>query len=107
MQVKLVGRFLALMKLKTNEMVLTGLFLYPALKDRIHRLNPGIQSDEEVDLVIRQLQLLKPSIEGNKEFLEFIRGEKTYFYQENREKETSILLILNILKILFTKWLKS
>ncbi len=71
---------------------ITGLFLNSTLRDRIHRLNPGIQSDEEVDSVIRQFQLLKPTIEGNKDFLEFIRGERTYFDQEE-QRERNLTLI--------------
>lgn len=59
--------------------------LTPILKPKILEFNPAMTEDEAND-VIKRLKLIRETIEGNEEFLKFLRAEKTFFSsKENRE----------------------
>ena len=48
------------------------------LKDAIKRLNPGvIVTDEEVEKAVNQLRRSSNDIYGNKEFFEWLKGERS------------------------------
>jgi hypothetical protein len=46
-----------------------GRFLYDTLKQQLLALNPGVLDDQRVEEVIRQLNLLNSTIEGNRDAL--------------------------------------
>jgi len=53
-------------------------FDLPILKEAIKRLNPAIiQGDNDVDNVINHLKRVSNDISGNREFFDWIRGEKS------------------------------
>lgn len=73
---------------KTND----GLFFYEILQNALIRLNKGLKSSTDVARIIANMENLKPSIEGNAEFLKYLHGEKTYFDpDENRELNLSLI----------------
>jgi type I restriction enzyme R subunit len=59
-------------KLRTNE---TQIILEPIFKQQIKKLNPSL-TDEEIDEVLKKLNALSPSIQGNYEVWKYLRGEK-------------------------------
>lgn len=68
-------------------------FLLPVVKQRTRELNPGvIETDEQAEDVIKKLRNTRTTLEGNQEFLQHLRGEKT-FYLESEGRELNIQLI--------------
>jgi type I restriction enzyme R subunit len=71
----------------------SGLFLNPILKQKLKELNKGIIEDEQqVIEVIKKLENQRANIQGNRELLDFLRGEKT-IYVEKEKRELHIRLI--------------
>lgn len=66
---------------------ITELFLLPILREKIKELNKGvIETDEQVDDVIKKLRNVRANLAGNQGFLQYLRGEKTIFVEkEGRE----------------------
>lgn len=60
------------------------LYLYPTLEEQLTKLNPGVVDTVRAKEIIRQLNLLKPTIEGNRDALSWIRGEQTIFVSEQQ-----------------------
>lgn len=54
----------------------TGLFLYPVLREKLIALNPGLVTEENVQEVIDRLEAASPTIEGNRQVLQWLRGQK-------------------------------
>jgi len=54
----------------------TGLFFYDLLKEQIVRLNPGIVDETKADSIIKDLENVRSSIEGNSDVLRYLKGEK-------------------------------
>ena len=52
----------------------TGLVFADALKAQLLKLNPGIVDEQRAGEIIRRLNLLRPTIEGNREALAALRG---------------------------------
>src|SRR5262249_39778631 len=70
----------------------TGLSFTGILEAQLLRLNPGIVDSQRAVDIIRQLTLLKPSIEGNRDSLSWLRGEKSVFVpEESRERNVRLI----------------
>ena len=68
-----------------------GLYLTDTLKKKLQELNPFLTPDL-VDEVARQLGLLHTTIEGNRDALEWLRGQKSVFVPaENRERNVRLI----------------
>jgi len=67
-------------------------FILEILKGKLKELNSDIITDENVEDVIRKLRLIPSTFEGNKEFLEYLRGNKTvYVERERRERNFKLI----------------
>ena len=67
-------------------------FLTSIAKEKLKELNPGLITDRNVDDIIKRLRLLPANIGGNEEFLGFLRGRKTvYFEKEKRERNIKFI----------------
>ncbi len=62
-------------------------FDLPTLKDAIRRLNPPLE-DEDVDKVASQLRRPSNDVAGNKEFLEWVKGEKSLVLEPGEKAGT-------------------
>jgi len=63
-----------------------GLFFYDILKEQLMNLNKGIINNEKANEIIKRLGNVKSSIEGNQEILQYLKGEKSIYYErDNRE----------------------
>ncbi len=69
-----------------------GLYFTEVLQAQLMRLNPDIMNTERVEEIIRQLNLLKPAIEGNRDALSWMKGEESIFVSEER-RERNVRLI--------------
>lgn len=69
----------------------TGLFFDGILEAQLHRLNPGVIDTARAAEVIRQLKLIPATIEGNRTALSWIRGERSIFAAENRERNVRLI----------------
>src|SRR5438067_5012384 len=64
-----------------------GLFFTDDLAAQLIRLNPGVLDSDLAAEVVRRLNLLRGSIEGNRDALAWLRGEQSIFIAaENRER---------------------
>ncbi|MBT9170950.1 MAG: Type I restriction enzyme EcoR124II R protein [Actinobacteria bacterium] len=70
----------------------TGFFFYDLLKEQIIRLNPGIVDEAKADGIIKDLENVRSSIEGNSDVLRYLKGEKSV-YHESEKREVNIKLI--------------
>lgn len=69
-----------------------GLFFYKELEDALLRLNPDIITTENVESVIQKIESVPNTIEGNREILEWLRGNKTvYDEKEKRHRNVAVL----------------
>ncbi len=66
-------------------------FFNEELSNALIKLNPFL-TVEDSKQVVRDLERLKPSIQGNKDFLSYIRGERTHF-DSNDKRDRNIKLI--------------
>jgi type I restriction enzyme R subunit len=66
-------------------------FDLPTLKDSIRRLNPNL-ADDDIDKVVNQLRKISNDLSGNKEFLEWVKGERSLVLKQG-EKARTIKLI--------------
>jgi type I restriction enzyme, R subunit len=74
-----------------------GMFFYKLLEKTLLRLNPGIITPENVDDVIRRLEAVRNSIEGNGEILAWLRGERSvYVASEKRQRQVRLIDYENI-----------
>lgn len=68
-------------------------FLLPVLRQKLKELNRGIvETDEQVDEIVKRLRNVRTKIRGNQEFLQYLRGEKT-IYVEKERRELNVKLI--------------
>jgi len=75
-------------ELRTSD---TQIILEPIFKQQIKKLNPFL-TDEEIDNLLRQLNALPPSIQGNYEAWKYLRGEKP-FYSSKEKRDLNIRFI--------------
>ena len=67
-------------------------FVVDILEKKLKELNKGIITSENIQDVIRRLRLISPTLTGNREFLEYLRGKKTV-YVEKEKRERNFRLI--------------
>jgi type I restriction enzyme R subunit len=61
-----------------------GLFFYKELEEALLRLNPDIITPENVQAVIQRIESVPSNIEGNREILEWLRGNRTVFVESEK-----------------------
>ncbi|CAI1492367.1 Type I restriction enzyme R Protein [Thermococcus nautili] len=66
-------------------------FILPIFKKKLLELNPSM-GEEEADVVIQRIRNIRANIEGNREFLRYLRGQKT-FYSKSEKRELNLRLI--------------
>lgn len=66
--------------------------LVAPLRTALQRLNRGVVDKSNVDEVIARIMLCRPTIEGNEELLEWIRGHKTVYVPSAR-REMAVHLV--------------
>jgi type I restriction enzyme R subunit len=69
-----------------------GLFFYKELEDALLRLNPGIVTPDNVQAIIQRMESVPNTIEGNREILEWLRGNRTVFV-ESEKRHRNVALI--------------
>ena len=70
----------------------TGLYFIDVLKAQLMKLNYGILDQSRCGEVVRQLNLLRPTLEGNQDALSWLRGERSIFVpDENRERNVTLI----------------
>jgi type I restriction enzyme R subunit len=69
-----------------------GLFLYDELRDALLRLNPGLVTPTNVQEIIDRLDAIPPTMEGNREMLEWLRGHRT-IYDDREQRQRPVRLI--------------
>jgi len=75
-------------RLRTDE---TQIILEPIFKQQIKKLNPFL-TDEEIDDLLKKLNTISPSIQGNYEAWKYLRGEKP-FYSSKVKRDLNIRFI--------------
>jgi len=69
-----------------------GLLFRRVLEEKLIELNPGLITFDNVDEVIRRIESVPNTIEGNAEILAWLRGEKsTYDQEEKRERNVTVI----------------
>src|SRR6266436_631486 len=69
-----------------------GLYFTDILEAQLIQLNPGIVNRENVAEIVRQLNLFRPTIEGNRDALTWLKGEQSIFVPDER-RERNVKLI--------------
>ncbi len=70
----------------------TGLYFTGVLEAQLLRINPGVVDISRTGDILRRLNLLKPTIEGNREAHAWLRGEQSVFVpEENRERNIRLI----------------
>jgi type I restriction enzyme R subunit len=69
-----------------------GLFHYAELKTALLSLNSGVVTEENVQAIIQELEALAPTLTGNREMLEWLRGAKTVAVPEERRRRNVALV---------------
>ncbi|MCX6937877.1 MAG: HsdR family type I site-specific deoxyribonuclease [Verrucomicrobia bacterium] len=69
-----------------------GLFFHDELRAALLRLNPGVVTTENVASVIAEIEAAPPTIEGNKQLLEWLRGQRTTFVAEEKRSRNVRLI---------------
>jgi type I restriction enzyme, R subunit len=69
-----------------------GLFFADVLQEQLFRLNGGSLDSARASDIMRRLHLLRPTIEGNRDALNWLRGEGSVFVpDENRERNVRLI----------------
>ena len=69
-----------------------ALYFNDVLKARLLKINKGVLSESECAEVMRRLRLLRPTLEGNRDALSWLRGEQSIFVQShNRERNVTLI----------------
>lgn len=69
-----------------------GKFFEDILEQQLVRLNPDFLSDVNVREIVQKMDAIPNTIEGNKQILEWVRGQKT-FYDRNETRERNVQVI--------------
>ena len=70
----------------------TGLYFIDVLETQLMKLNRGILEASRCQEILRQLNLLRPTLEGNQDALSWLRGERSIFVpDENRERNVTLI----------------
>lgn len=79
-----------------------GLFHYPELEAALLRLNPGVVTSENVQSVIQELEAISPTMQGNREMLDWLRGARTIAVpEEKRRRNVSLIDFEDIARNVF------
>src|SRR3972149_3614668 len=70
----------------------TGLFFYDVLKEQLVKINPGIVDEAKADGIIKDLENVRSSIEGNSDVLRYLKGQISVYHERER-REINIKLI--------------
>jgi type I restriction enzyme R subunit len=74
-----------------------GLFFYKELEGALVRLNPGIVTADNVQSIIQRMESVPSNIEGNREILDWLRGNKTVFVEsEKRHRNVTLVDFTNL-----------
>lgn len=69
-----------------------GLYFSDILLAQLQKLNPAVLDPSRASEILRKLNLLRPSIEGNRDALSWLRGEQSiYVPEENRERNVQLI----------------
>ena len=69
-----------------------SMFFSDLLKAQLCKLNPNIVDEERASEILRRLNLLRSTIEGNRDALSWFRGEQSVFVSEEK-RERNVKLI--------------
>ena len=70
----------------------TGCYFSDVLEAQLLKLNKGIVDASNCVDILRQLNLLRPTLEGNRHALSWLRGEQSIFVpSENRERNVTLI----------------
>ena len=70
----------------------TGLYFSDVLRAQLLKLNKGIADTSNCADILRQLNLLRPTLEGNRDALSWMHGEQSIFVpSENRERNVTLI----------------
>jgi type I restriction enzyme R subunit len=76
-------------KLRRGE---AGTMFYALLEETLLKLNPGIVTTENVGEIVRRIEGVRNSIEGNAEILAWLRGERSvYVASEKRQRNVRLI----------------
>lgn len=74
-----------------------GMFFYSELESALVRLNPGIVTADNVQSIIQRMESVPNNIEGNREILDWLRGNKTVFVEsEKRHRNVTLVDFANL-----------
>jgi type I restriction enzyme R subunit len=69
-----------------------GMFFYEELEKALLRFNPGVITPDNVASVISSIEAVPPTMEGNRQLLEWMRGRKTVFVPtEKRSRNVTVI----------------
>lgn len=75
----------------------SGLFFYSELEEAVLRLNPGIVTPENVNSIVQRMESVPKTIEGNREILEWLRGNRTVYDEvEKRHRNVTVIDYKNL-----------
>ncbi len=67
-----------------------SLYFQGILHEKVNKFNPHFHNN--IDDLIRRFSALTPDIYGNREFVQYLRGDKTFFHEgENRELNLNLI----------------
>ena len=79
-----------------------GMFFYSELEAALLRLNPGIVTADNVQSIIQRMESVPNNIEGNREILDWLRGNKTVFVEsEKRHRNVTMVDFANLHRNVF------
>ncbi|MBU0458370.1 HsdR family type I site-specific deoxyribonuclease [Patescibacteria group bacterium] len=70
----------------------SGIFFYKELEESLLRLNPEVVTPENVQSIIQRMEASPATIAGNREILEWLRGKRS-IYSEEEQRQRNIALI--------------
>ncbi|RJP24480.1 MAG: HsdR family type I site-specific deoxyribonuclease [Candidatus Abyssobacteria bacterium SURF_5] len=77
------------LRLRSGE---AGLFFQKELEEALLRLNPGVVTTDNVQSIIQRMESVPNTIEGNREILEWLRGNRT-IYDESEKRYRNVTLV--------------
>jgi type I restriction enzyme R subunit len=89
----------------------TGPFFTEILEAQLCRLNPGVVDDARLPEVLRRLGLLRPTIDGNRDALAWLKGDNSVFVPEQNRERNVVLIDFetpenNIFQVSDEWWIK-
>ena len=69
----------------------TECYLTDVLQAQLLKLNKGVVDEPNCAEIVRQLNLLRPTLEGNRAALSWLHGESVFVPNENRERNITLI----------------